>query len=289
MSETDNSKIVQNADLAINDLKTISSFLNEVASAINNFAPAEYDYEMTVNSYKNTISSARTEVNSSVSKIVTAKDKLNSAPILGQSGQFENVLAQEAKVAQARANLSSLQANLGKSSIIAPFDGLITVFDAKVGEAVSPGTSLISMTSKNKMYIEANISEINIGKISQNNKVLVDFDAFQGEVFSGFVSNIEPGDFLIDGVVNYKIRVEFEDPEGKIRNGLTSNLKIETNKKESVLAIPAYAIFEENDQTFVNKVIGKKVEKTPVQRGLSGSGGFVEVISGLNEGDYITF
>lgn len=286
---SDPSKFLKEADLLLTDLKTISNFLDRLASAINTFAPAEYDYETTVNTYKTTISSARTEVSNSISSIVTAKDKLNSAPILGQSGEFENVLAQKAKVAQAKANLASFEAVFSKTSILAPFDGIITIQDVKVGETISAGTPLVSISSKSDIYIEANISEINIGKISENNRVIITFDAFPGEYFNGFVSNIEPGDFLIDGVVNYKIRVELEVLDSRIKNGLTANLKIETAKKENVLAIPLYAVFKENDQNFVNKIMNNKSQKTEVGLGLLGSNGLVEVINGLNEGDLVEF
>ena len=285
----DSSKIVAEANLLLTDLNSISKFLDEMASAINTFAPAEYAYQTTVNTYKTTISSARTEVSNSVSSIVLAKDKLNSAPTLNQGGQFESVLTQEAKVAQAKANLASFEAMAGKSSIRAPFDGTVTVQDAKVGETVSAGAPLVSVNSNSAMYIEANISEINIGKISKNNNVVVSFDAFPDEVFQGFVSDIEPGDFIIDGVVNYKVKVELTNFDPKIKNGLTTNLKIETAQKDAVLAVPLYAITKEGEQNFVNKVVGNDIFKTEITLGLIGNNGTAEVINGLNEGDLVEF
>lgn len=289
LATLDSSKITSEANLFLNDLNTVSRFLDKVASAVNTFTPAEYSYETTVNTYKTTIASARTEVSGSISSIVVAKDKLNSAPTLTVEGQFESVLTQEAKVSQARANLASFEAMAGKSTIRAPFDGTVTVQDAKVGETVSAGAPLVSINSNNAMYIEANISEINIGKISENNNVAVSFDAFPNEVFQGFVSNIEPGDFIIDGVVNYKVRVELINFDPKIKNGLTTNLKIETAKKEGVLTVPLYAISKEGDRNYINKVVDNNVQKIEITLGLTGSNGTVEVINGLNEGDLIGF
>lgn len=283
------SKLTSEANLFLNDLNTVSRFLDRVASAVNTFAPAEYSYQTTVNTYKTTIASARSEVAGSITAIVAAKDKINLAPTLTQGGQFENVLAQEAKVAQAKANLASFEAMAGKSSIRAPFDGIITVQDAKIGETVSAGAPLVSINSNNEMYIEANISEINIGKISKNNKVTVSFDAFPDEVFEGFVSNIEPGDFIIDGVVNYKVRIELINFDPKIKNGLTTNLKIETAKKEGVLVVPLYSISKEGERSYINKVVGSSVQKIEITLGLVGSNGTAEVINGLNEGDLIEF
>lgn len=283
------SNVATEANFAIENLSTISIFLDKIAGAINTFSPAEYDYEATVNTYKTTISSARMEVSGAISEIVTAKDKFNSVGTL-QEGEFNSILTQEAKVSQARATLSSLEASLGKSIIKAPFDGILTLQDAKLGSTVSAGTPLVSMMSEGGIYyIEANISEINIGKVSAGNKVVVTFDAFPLEEFSGSVSYIEPGDFIIDGVVNYKIKVNLDKIDERIKNGLTTNLKIETSKKEGVLAVPLYAVTKDEGINFVTKIVGKEQQKTPVSLGISGNDGFVEVLSGLNVGDVIEF
>jgi len=283
------SNLVSEANKAISDLDIISDFLDKMAGAVNTFSSADYAYDTTVNNYKAAVSLARSEVSGAISAIVTAKDKLNTAPTLGEYGQFENVLTQEAIVSQAQAAVSSLEASLNKSTVKAPFDGIVILQDAKPGGAVLAGATLISIVSQNEMYIEANVSEIHIGKIMVGNLVFVTFDAFPAEEFSGEVSYIEPGDTVIDGVVNYKIRVNLLKSDAKIKNGLTANLKIWTAKRENVLTIPLYAISKENGQDFVNKIAGKETQKTPVVLGLSGNNGFVEILNGLNEGDMVEF
>lgn len=281
--------LLSEASKSLNDLNTISGFLGDIASAVNTFTPAEYAYETTVTTYKTAISSARSEVSSAISSIVTAKDKLNTAPILTEGGQFGDVLTQEAKVRQAEAAVSSLEAQLGKTAIKAPFDGVITLQDAKVGGTVSPGETLVSVISTDKMYIEANVSEINIGKISVGNPVAVTLDAFPREEFSGEISYIEPGAVIVDGIVNYKVRVNLSTLDGRIKSGLTANLEMQTAKREGVLAIPVYAVSKEGGGNFVNKVVNGQVQKIPVTLGLTGNNGMVEITSGLSEGDVVEF
>jgi len=281
--------IEDEAERSIQDLNLILNFLDEVAYAVNSFTPAEYAYETTVAGYKTDISTARNAVSTSISALVTAQNKLNSAPTLGEGGQFENVLIQEAKVAGAQANVSSLESALGKTAIRAPFGGVITKQDAKLGEAVSVGEALISVMSESDMYIEANISEIHIGKVKALNPVAITFDAFPGETFAGVLSYVEPGDVEIDGVVNYKVRVNLVNPDSRIKSGLTSNLKIETSKKENVLALPAYSIIKEGGQNFVNVLENKKIKKVPVNLGTQSDDGFVEILGGVPEGTVVQF
>lgn len=281
--------ILDYANLMSNDLNYISSFIDKVADAINTFTPVRFQYENTINNYKTNMSLARSEVGRTKANLITAKENFNSISIVDEGGKFKDILVQEARVEQAKASLESLEASLNKISITAPFDGIITRQDAKVGTIISQGNSLVSITSQNNVHIEANISEINIGRIKEGNPVLIEFDAFPNEVFGGFVSFIEPGDFLIGGVVNFKIRVELNTPNPKIKNGLTSNLKIETDKRAEVLRIPLYTVFKDLENNFVNKRVGGNFIKTPVSLGISGDDSFVEVLDGLSEGDILEY
>lgn len=299
--------LYQNTEKGIADMKRILTFLDNMAAAVNSFTPSNFTYETTVNNYKTSISIARSDVSKTLTALVTARDNFNNSPkkIDGSDNQFEEILVQQAKVNQARASLNYFEALLDKLVIKAPFDGVITLQDAKVGGTVSPGETLVSITSKQDFYIEANISEINIGKVSVGNNVSIKFDAFPDEEFRGFVSFIEPGDNIVEGVVNYKIRVEFGNREiaqngqeiwrydnsanEKIKNGLTANLKIEVLKKDNVVKVPVFTLTKTAEGSFVNKVDGKNKQLVKVETGVLGSDGFIEILNGLNEGDLIEF
>ena len=147
------------------------------------------------------------------------------------------------------------------------------------------------------MYIEANVSEVNISKIKIGNEVKIEFDSEPGVIYVGKVSYIDPAETLVDGVVNYKIRVEIEDSKteepkdlGQIRSGLTANLQIETAREVDVLAIPNFTIVERDGKKYVNKIISPKESvEVEVETGLVGSDGLIEIKSGLIESDVVEF
>lgn len=260
------------ADLATDRMNTISLFLDKVAYAINSFAPADFAYENTVATYKTDVNTARTNIASAKEKII-------------------NISASKAKVAQIKSSILSLEASFSDFRIVAPFSGVITLQDAKIGEIATVGTPLLSIISANDMYVETNVSEVNIAKVVIGNKVNIEFDAIPDTVFFGAVSFIDPAETIIDGVANYKVRIEFINREldERIKSGLTANIKIETNKKENVLILPVYTITKEDGKSFVYKMIDdKKSVKTEVQTGLVGSSGSVEILSPLEEGDIIS-
>ena len=91
-----------------------------------------------------------------------------------------------------------------------PQTGLVTTQDAKVGQIVNPGRTLVTVISDSNMEIEGYVSEINIAKVKIGDPVSIYFDAFPDNEYAGTVTYIEPSEVLIDGVVNYKVSIAFE-------------------------------------------------------------------------------
>lgn len=271
------------------NLLRIKAFLDDVAFAANSIESVEYQYESTINGYKTTVAIARTNVNTSYANFITKKDRYNAAPTnVSGTGVLDEVALQEARVQSARAALSLADAELQKTIIRAPFDGVITKQDAKVGETVTAGNSVISIISDKNLEIEANVSEVNVGKINPENTVSITFDAYPGKKYTGKVVYIEPAETLIDNVVYYKIKVSLEGDVSELKTGLTANLRIETATKENVLTVPLFSIIEEEGVTYVErKKDNDSVERVEVKTGLVGNTSRVEIEGAVNEGDIV--
>jgi len=284
-------------------LNTIKSMLDKMALVVN---------AMGVDSYKTDISSARTEISSAITNIYTAREKLNTCEsnyVLAQknlelkrAGYLpEQISAQESQVNRADASVRLLQAQISKSSIVAPISGIVTKQDAKVGQIASAFSPIISVMSESAMEIEANVPEVDMVKVSVGNSVKITLDAISNETFTGKITYIDPAETIVDGVVNFKIKAVIETKDTRIKSGLTANLDISTLSKNDALIIPRYAVIENDNGTFVKKVISKpgssalanmtsgntKTEEVPVTLGLASSDGMVEIISGLSEGDAV--
>lgn len=273
------------------NLNRVKTFLNSVALIANTVQASEFQYQATVDGYKQTVSTARTDIGTAITNLLTAKEKLSAAPTQTSVGSssFDEVATQEARVASARADLASIDAQINKTIIRSPIAGLVTKHDAKVGEIVTGGIALIAVISDKNLEIEANVSEVNIGKLTVGNKVQLDFDAFPGKTYEGTLFYIEPAETLIDNVVNYKIKVSLLGDAENVKSGLTSNLKITTAEKKEVLKIPLYAITQTNGEQTVLKVINEKgeTEEVKITTGIVGNDGSVEVTSGLSENDTV--
>lgn len=284
-SASDVSPYVVTAEANLNRVKT---FLNSVAYVANSVQASEFRYQATIDGYKQTVSTARTDIGTAITNLLSAKEKLSAAPTqTSNTNSFDEVATAQAKLDSSKADLASIDAQISKTIIRSPIAGLITKQDAKVGEIVTAGTGLIGVISDKNLEIEANVSEVNIGKLKVGDTVSFNFDAFPGKTYTGKVFYIEPAETIVDNVVNYKIKVSIDGDIGEIKSGLTANLHIKTAEKLGVLRVPLYGVSQDGTTTTVQKVTGAKgeLEKITVTTGLVGNDGSVEIVSGVNEGD----
>jgi len=280
------------------EVNTLKKFLDNVALAVNALTANSSLTQVTVDSYKSSVSSARTIVNTAVSAILTAEEKVRAAlssvslsekelSLKKAGATSEQLSSQEAKIRQSQAYVARLRLILGKMTMKSPISGVVTKQDAKIGGIVSAQVPLVSIISENSLQIEANIPEVDIGRIDVNDPVRITIDAFPGENFEGRVSYVDPAETIIDGVVNFKSKIEFTLLDVRFKSGLTANLEIQTLSKSNVLTIPQLAIVENDQGTFVKKLEGNTLRDVSVTLGVRDNSGNIEVVSGLKEGDVV--
>lgn len=270
-------------------------FLDKAMAAVLSAASLP---QVTISAYKANLTTARTNVNAALSSVndhlqTLAAERLSVKKIedelrLKLAGTpVEQIAAQAAALEEARAHLDLIYAELDQSVIRAPLAGIVTRQDAKPGEIVVANTPLVSLISDEGLKIEADIPEIDIGKVAAGNPVRIAVDALPGETFRGTVAYVDPAETVIDGVVNFKTTVHLDLPDPRLKSGLTANLTIETLRKEDVLAVPQFGLLETESGTRVKKLEDGTIVEVLVTVGIRGAGGLVEIVSGLHEGDRI--
>jgi HlyD family secretion protein len=286
------------------DLNQIKAFVDELVDALNAAISVSAASQSNISVYKIDAAAARTELGLAVSEIGTAETGLQSAQAnlsleqnnlaLDKAGSTPGAIAaSQALVDEAKANVAGIQVQLGKTVLRSPIDGVITVQGAKLGQIVTVTTSaianssLISIISLKQLEIDADIPEVDIGRLALAQPVAIIFDALPGENFKGSVMEINPAETIIGGVVNYKIKVALESTDPRIKSGLTANLSIQTAVRTNVVLLPQYAIQQNNQGPFVRVVNGKTTADVSVKLGIRGTDGNVEIISGVTEGQEV--
>jgi len=299
-----NTKNYFNLELVLNDvinaMQKVRDTLNAVpiSSAMTTIEKTSLATEKTsVETYLTSVSSKKeiligqkiiNDVNiaAAQSELSLAQDNL----ALKKAGYTtEQIQAQEAQVKSSEANVLTYQAQLSKSIIRAPFNGIITKQDAKVGEIITANIAIISLISDKKFEVEVNIPESDVAKIKINNTATITLDAYGDDVkFQAQVVSIEPAETIFEGIATYKTKLNFITDDERIKSGMTANIDILTNERKDVVIVPQRAVIQKDGDRIVRMVgIDGEVIERKVEIGLKGSDGNVEIISGINVGDEV--
>src|SRR5690606_14960467 len=98
---------------------------------------------------------------------------------------YSQLKVQQAAVALAKAQLE-------KTAILAPFDGLIGLRNVSVGDYVSPGIDLVPIESIDPLKVDFRIPEQFLSQVQVGLKMAVNFDALPGQQRQGEVGAISP-------------------------------------------------------------------------------------------------
>jgi macrolide-specific efflux system membrane fusion protein len=197
----------------------------------------------------------------------------------------------------AAAQLESALANLENATLTAPAAGTIVAIASEVGEPIgttSVGTSGTSgfmiLASLNEFVVRADFAEGDVVGIAPGQKVSLEFDALPDDPREGEVTQVAPFG-VVDpsgaSLTTYEVTISVPDaPEG-LRAGMTAQASITTEEQLGVVAAPVTALVPTPDG-FVVRVQAEDgtITNVPVEVGIRG-GYWVEIISGLSEGDRV--
>ncbi len=148
----------------------------------------------------------------------------------------------EKSVALALANIESAKAALELAKIVvdyttlkAPFDGVILVRQAELGEVVSPGAAIVTLADIGHVWLRAYVNETDVGKIRLGEAVTVTTDSYPGKDYPGRISFIsESAEFTPKSVEThaervtlvYRIRIDIDNPSHELVPGLPADARI---------------------------------------------------------------
>lgn len=281
------------------NLSAARNFFNDLSEGVSSLVPSDSFPQTTIDKYKTDISSARTAVSSAISTLSTVEQAYKASQnaytksqdqlALKKAGStIEQINSQAAILKSAQADLQSARAVLAKTSITAPFDGLITKVDTKEGEIASINTNVIGLISASSYEIESYISESDIAKVRIDQSARVTLDAYGKDVvFTAKTVQVDPAETVLDGVSTYKTKLQFTVADERIRSGMTANIIIQTAEKPASVVIPQEALFLEAGEKMVTiDQNGKRVNRK-VETGGINAKGEIEVLAGISVGEKV--
>lgn len=278
--------------LAQQNLAIVSQHLILVNNALNSSLSTPSISQATLNSYTSDAGIARANVNGTINALAAAVSALDGATrslTLKQAGTTQtDIDVQAALVKAAQADLANMQAQLAKTLIVAPFSGIVTKVDAKVGQTAGANTALISLISVGTYQIESYVPEVNIALVKVGDRATVTLDAYgAGVPFEAQLISIDPASQIRDGVSTYRSILQFKKVDSRIRSGMTANVVITTDERQGVFTVPQKIVQTEGNTSYVFVKENNKNAKRIVTTGSVSSMGTMEITSGLKDGDVV--
>ncbi|MHB8800059.1 MAG: efflux RND transporter periplasmic adaptor subunit [Thermoanaerobaculia bacterium] len=186
-----------------------------------------------------------------------------------------SVNATERRIEQARAQLLGSRDSLGKTTLVAPMNGIVTARpveqgeNAVVGTMNNPGTVLLTISDMSVVEAEMEVDETDIPNVKLGQKAKMTLDAWPDRKFEGVVTEIGGSPITRSALgtdataVNFKVKVQLKDPPAAIRPGFSVSGEIETDKRPGALAIPIPALVVAEEASLKRMEKGKKPAPTP--------------------------
>lgn len=152
----------------------------------------------------------------------------------------------EAQVKQAEAALNSAELDLKYTVIRSPVDGIVVARNVEVGQTVAssfatPNLFLIAL-DLTKMQVDTNVSESDIGGITEGKEASFTVDAYPGVRFAGAIRQVRLAPINVQNVVTYNVVVAVDNQDLRLKPGMTANVSIVVAQKDQVLKVPSAAL-----------------------------------------------
>ena len=269
--------------------------LSSLDSTIKSTRDAGANFDTQIATEEQTVTTAQSTKESAMADILTYETALRTQEAqlaLKKAGTRQTEIdSARALMNQASAQYQKAAAQLDDTVLRAPIEGTITKVNLKPGEFTG-GLDLqeysFSMLGSSPYRIEMFVAEIDIPKVQMSQTGAIDLDAFPEEDFVIKVSEIDPAASNIDGVSKYRVKLDFIKQDDRLKIGMTGDSEIFTNERKDVVIIPGRAVLTSDDGKFVRIFTEEgEIEERPVNVGMSGEGGDIEVIDGMEEGETI--
>lgn len=217
--------------------------------------------------------------------LVREGDKVRKGQILAWMSSTERAALMDAARAKGATELAYWEQLYKPTPLVAPLAGDIIARKIEPGQTVTASDILYVMSDR--LIIEAQVDETDIGRIVVGQAADITLDAYPQDVIPGKVDQIAYEAKTVNNVTTYMVDVLPGKVPAFLRSGMTANIKVLTAATNGVLVLPSEAVHTETNQTVVwraNSADRDNPLSVPIVTGLS-NGKKVEICSGLQEGD----
>lgn len=188
-------------------------------------------------------------------------------------------------VRAAQGNLILLKARLDNANILSPLTGVVIRRHVQAGAFSKAGAAIFTVADVSTLLAKAVVGEAQITELTLGKSVNVKVDALKGQEFKGSITRLSPAASV--PTRTFTAEVSIPNPGERIKVGMFANVDIVGQERKNVLAVPESALVMREDQKTVFVVAEENRVVQKVLKIGDAAGGWVEVLSGVTEGERI--
>jgi len=217
--------------------------------------------------------------------------------VLDSSSAQTQRLNAEISMRDAELSLEKAQEKLNEYTITAPISGTVVAKNKKAGDKIESGNissdnTLALIYDMSSLYCELDIDELDIKKISVGQTATITADA-SDRIYTGTVENVSvSGTIGSNGVTTYPVKIRLTDFDDALLPGMNVEASIAIATAENALSVPVSSVnrgnivYVKGEKTSQEDRAPEGYYSVEVTCGVT-TDSFVEILSGLNEGDVV--
>src|ERR1700716_351557 len=157
-----------------------------------------------------------------------------------QFGPQATVDTAQAAYDQAQAGIAKTEALISQKLVRAPFSGDLGVRKVEVGQYLTAGTAIVSLTDLSALYANFTVTEKDSAALKVDQAVRIAVDAYPGRTFAGKITTIEPQ--IATDTRNIRVQATIANPERILKPGMFATTTVVLPDKPPVITIPETAV-----------------------------------------------
>lgn len=200
--------------------------------------------------------------------------------------------AAQARIREAQASLAAAEAVLTKTTMQAPFDGVVLNVSTEIGEWISPSPPgvfippVIDLIDPHALYLSAPIDEADVARLKVGLPARITLDAFRGQSFAGTLTYVSSHvESRQEQNRTLEVEAVFNETSlpANLLPGLSADLEVILEARDNVLRVPTYALLERSRVMVIKDGL---LAERPVTTGLH-NWKHTEITAGLAPGEKV--
>ena len=172
----------------------------------------------------------------------------NAVPIQNQS-----IAAARATYQSAQAQVKLLQTEIAQTSLVAPFDGVVTQRLLDPGAFAGPNQPIIQISQIAHVYVNINVPDGDLGYVRPNTPVSFTSTSVPNRTFTGTISDVNA--IPTSGTLSYRARMIMPNPDNSLRGGMLVSVSVRTAYQPNAVVVPSTALVQTPDGSAVYTLV----------------------------------